>query len=316
MPFFRLAPLLLVVACTGPAKDDTGTPDTDTDTDTDTDVEPAAVWDEHRVSTSSTLNGVYASGDGVYVAGTGAGAFVGGATDWTALITGVADDEDFSDLWGQGVAGSLELVAPATSGNVARFTGGFWNNEDLGTANHEGVGGSGTSALYVVSWGGIFAFDGSAWAFEAPPSDARLNDVWAIGADAIAVGEGGVILRRADGVWTAMTSGVTADLNAVSGVSLNDVWAVGADGVALHFDGTAWTSTATAVDEALWAVFAPASDAVYAVGSAGTALVWDGTAWIALPTGVDNNLYAVHGANSTNVWAVGNRGMVLQYKAR
>ncbi|MDP2312462.1 MAG: hypothetical protein Q8P41_06115 [Pseudomonadota bacterium] len=317
MTLLRLAPLLLV-ACTGGKTDDTGTApaDTDTDTDTDTDVEPAAVWSEYRVGTSSTLNGVYASGEGVYVAGTAAGAFTGGAGDtWTPLSTGVDDEEDFTDLWGQGAGATLDLVVSATSGNVARYVGGAWTVEDLGTSNHEGVGGSGPEALYVVSWGGIFAYDGATWTFEAPPSDERLNDVWGIGADAFAVGEGGVIVRRSAGVWSAMSSGTDLDLSAVSGTSLSDVWAVGADGVALHFDGTSWTVSETGVDDALWAVFAPASNAVYAVGSAGAAVLWDGTAWTSLPTGVDNNLYAIHGANSTNVWAVGNRGIALQYKA-
>ncbi len=315
MFLLRFAPLVLV-ACTGAPADDTGAVDTDVeDTDTDTDVEPVPVWDAFMVGTSSTLNGVYASGDGVYVVGTGAGSFVGGAgSSWAALATGLDDSDDYSDLWGQGAGATLELVAAGTSGNIARYTSGDWSVEDLGTANHEGVGGSGIEALYAVSWGGIFAFDGGSWTFEAPPSDERLNDVWGIGSDAFAVGEGGVVVRRTKGVWAAQSSGVASDLNAVSGVAINDVWAVGADGVALHFDGTSWTATDTGVEEALWAVFAPASNAVYAVGNAGVALFWDGTVWTSLPTGVDNNLYAVHGANSTNVWAVGNRGLAIQYK--
>ncbi|MES2639839.1 MAG: hypothetical protein V4850_10170 [Myxococcota bacterium] len=324
MNLFRLAPLLLAVACTGTSKDETGTVDTDTDVvDTDTDVEPVVVWQEHRISTSSTLNGVYASGDGVWAAGTGAEIFLGGAdTEWASQFTTVSDEEDFTDLWGQGAGGTLELVASATSGYVARRSGGTWTPGDLGTADHTGVGGSGLSALYAVSWGSIFSFDGATWTFEAPPNGASLNDVYGIGADAITVGEGGIILRRdaepdtgVGPVWAAMSSGITSDLNAVAGVSMTDVWAVGADGIALHWDGVAWTPQPTGVDEALWAVFAPATDAVYAVGSAGTALVWDGVVWTVLPTGVAENLYAVHGTSSTNVWAVGNRGMALQYIA-
>ncbi len=314
MTLLRLAPLLLV-ACTGDGPDDTDTA-SDSDTADSADTAVAAVWDEHRVSSSSTLNGVYASGGGVYVVGTAAGAWSGGPDGvWTQLPTGLSDDEDFTDLWGQGSGESLELLATATSGNVARYTSGSWFTEDLGTANHEGVGGSNVEGLYVVSWGGIFVFDGATWTFEAPPSNERLNDVWGLGQDLFAVGEGGVILRHAKGAWTAQTSGIMTDLNAVAGVAINDVWAVGADGVALHFDGTTWTATETGVDEALWAVFAPAPDAVYAVGNAGVALVWDGVAWTSLPTGVDNNLYAIHGASDENVWAVGNRGMVLQYQA-
>lgn len=322
MTLLRLSPLLLAFACTGPSKDDSGTPadtDTDTDTETDTDAEPVPVWSQHKVTSSSTLNGVYASGGIVYVAGTGAEVHHGNAGGWTEDYTGLDDDEDFSDLWGQGAGDAVELVLTATSGHVARRSNTLWTDEDLGTANHEGVGGSGLTALFAVSWGGIYAFDGASWSYEAPPLDSRLNEVWGIGGEVFAVGEAGLILRRTPGTpsatWAAMPSGVPNDLNAISGVSLTDVWAVGADGVALHFDGTAWTVTDTGVDEALWAVFAPAPDTVYAVGSAGTALLWDGKAWTVLPTGVDNNLYGIHGASSENVWAVGNRGMVLQYPA-
>lgn len=311
MTLLRLAPLLLV-ACSGGSDDSDTSSDTDSAADTDTAADP--VWEVHRVATSSTLNGVFTSGGGVYVVGTAAGAYLGGAEDnWTALPTGLPDEEDFTDLWGQGAGESLELLAAGTSGNVARFSSGAWATEDLGTADHQGVGGSSIEGLYVVSFGGIFVFDGASWTFEAPPGDERLNDVWGIGSDLFAVGEGGAILRHADGAWTAQTSGVLTDLNAVAGVAINDVWAVGADGVALHFDGTTWTATTTGVDEALWAVFAPSPDVVFAVGNAGVALVWNGIEWAPLPTGVDNNLYAIHGVSETNVWAVGNRGMVLQY---
>lgn len=316
MSFVRLLPLILV-ACTGstPSDDTAAVADTDVVTDTSP-PEPEPVWSVFSVGTSSTLNGVYASGEGVYVAGTGAGAFVGGATGgWTALQTGLPDDDDFGDLWGQGAGATLELLMGATSGNVIRYSGGAWSSEDLGTSNHEGVGGSGPGSLFAVSWGGAYHFDGVSWAFETLPDDARLNDVWASGEDAFAVGEGGAIVRRTAGAWEAMDSGVDVDLNGISATAINDVWAVGADGVALHFDGTTWTATETGVTEALWAVFAPGTNAVYAVGNNGVALYYNGAEWTSLPTGVSNNLYAIHGASAVNVWAVGNRGTALQYKA-
>jgi hypothetical protein len=304
-----------LLACTGaPSGDDTA-PDTE-ETDVDTSPpEPEPVWAQWPVGSSSTLNGVYASGEGVYVAGTAAGAYNGGADqDWIPLETGVAEEENFGDLWGQGAGSALELALPATSGNMVRFTAGHWVYEDLGTANHEGVGGSGPNALFAVSWGGVYAYDGTAWTFESPPTNERLNDVWGSGGDAIAVGEGGAIIRRSGGVWTALESGVSTDLNGIAGTGATDLWAVGADGVALHYDGGGWTATTTGITQDLWAVFAPSASTVYAVGSNGAAIKWDGTEWTSLPTGIDNNLYAVHGATATNIWAVGNRGMAIQYK--
>lgn len=318
----RLLPLALL-ACTGNGSEDTG-PDTDTNVDTDTGdtAEAAPVWKAHPLGISSTLNGVFLSADGIFAVGTDAAAYITNEQDadgdelydWTQLETTMSDDEDFLDLWGQGASDTLELLAGGTSGNVARYTNGTWLLEDLGTSNHEGVGGAGPTAMYAVSWGGVYRFDGGSWTFEAPPGEARLNDVWASGDNAVAVGEAGVILQRnPETGWAEVESGTEADLNAISGTALNDLWAVGADGTVVHFDGVAWAPVPTNKTEALWGVFAPATDAVFVVGNNGTALLYNGTAWEELPTGVTNNLYAIHGASEADVWAVGNRGMALKY---
>lgn len=310
--------LSLLAACDGGEKPedsgDTATGDTDTADTSEPDVVP--VWEEHRVETSSTLQGIYASGEGVYVVGTGGKAWVGGATDAWASMDPEVDENDLTDLWGSGAGTTLELVAPAKSGYVARFTGGAWTVEDLGTSNHEGIGGSGIEALFAVGWGGIYRFDGAAWTFEAPPNNERLNDVYGVGEEAIAVGEEGAIVRRAAiGTWEAQDAGVSVNLNGVAGVSVDDVWAVGDEGTVVHWDGAAWTVVDAGTTASLWAVFAPSATAVYVVGNNGTALRWDGAAFEELPTGVDNNLYAIHGVSADNVWAVGNRGMAIQYKA-
>jgi hypothetical protein len=316
----NLLPALIFVtfpACSGGDSKDTADTSADTTSDSgdtsEPDVEP--VWTTHRVGTSSSLNGVYASGEGVYVVGTGGHAWVGGASDdWTAMDPQV-DGNDLTDLWGSGAGDSLTMYATASAGYVAHFTGGAWSAEDLGTPNHEGIGGSGPEALYAVSWGGIYHWDGVSWTFERAPDDAKLNAVYAVGDEAIAVGEGGAIVHRAsDGTWSAMDSGVTAALHGVAGSSMSDVWAVGDDGVVLHYTGAGWEASDAGVTAPLWAVFVPAPDSVFVVGNNGTAITFDGTAWSALPTGVVNNLYAIHGVSATNMWAVGNTGVAIQYK--
>lgn len=315
---FLLPLLALSVACNGKDDDDSGRPVQDTEDtveDTSPDVEP--VWTEYRVETSSTLQGVYASGEGVYVVGTEGKAWVGGSSgSWTSMDPEV-EENDLTDLWGQGAGASLTLVATAGGGYLATHAGGAWSTYDAGSMNHEGVSGSSPDKLFAVSWAGIQRFDGVAWTFEAAPGNERLNEVWASGDDAFAVGEEGAILRRdaTTGAWTAMDAGVSANLNGVSGVSVNDVWAVGDEGTALHWDGAAWTAVDAGTTASLWAVFAPAATAVYVAGNNGTALRWTGSAFEELPTGVDNNLYALHGVSAANVWAVGNRGAALQFKA-
>jgi hypothetical protein len=319
LPTFLL--LLPVLACTPkPAGTDTGegedtsSDDTSTSDSADTDVTP--VWREFRLGTSATLQGVYASGQGVYAVGTDGHAFVGGANDpWVPMDPPVGG-VNLADLWGQGADDSLVLQVPGAEGLISTYTASGWTVEDLGTANHEAIGGSGPGALFAVGFGGVFYNGGGAWTFETLPGNVRLNDVYAVGGSAFAVGEAGVILRREEttSAWVAMESPTLADLNAVAGSSLTDVWAVGADGVALRYDGTAWTQVDTGQTVPLWALFAPTSDAVFAVGNNGVAIRWNGEVWESLPTGVANNLYALHGVSAANVWAVGNRGTALQFK--
>ena len=323
-PWFALA-LATLAACTGAAPtdtrdrrddDDTGSDDGGDDTGDSGAPEETAVWRNFRIETSATLQGVYASGQGVYVIGTEGRSYVGGAsTPWVAMDPPV-DGVNLTDLWGTGAAETILMYATAEQGLVAKYTQTGWVVEDLGTANHVGAGGSGPDAMYVVGFGGVYRFDGTAWIYEAVPGNVRLNDVFAVGLEAYAVGEGGVILRRdsATSAWTEMESGTDADLNSITGYSLDNAWAVGADGTALRFDGSRWQTTTTGVTVPLWSVFAPNATDVFAVGNNGVALRYRAGAWESMPTGVSNNLYAVHGVSAANMWAVGNRGTALQFK--
>jgi hypothetical protein len=312
---------LFLPACTGAPTSDPRAGDDDDDTgETASDTAPAedtnVVWRNYRIETSSTLQGVYASGQGVYVIGTEGKAFVGGATTaWTAIDPPV-DGVTLTDLWGSGAADTLYMVATGQQGLVATYSAGAWTVEDVGTPNHEGVGGSGPEALFVVGFGGVYRKDATGWVYEAVPGNARLNDVYGVGTEAYAVGERGVVVRRdaATGAWVRMESGTTSDLNAITGFALDNMWAVGADGTAIRFDGATWRATETGVTVPLWSAFAPNASAVFAVGNNGTAIRWTGEAWESMPTGVTNNLYAVHGVSAVNMWAVGNRGTALQFK--
>ncbi len=310
------APLLLISACTG-SKQDTSTP-TDSHTgDSDTAPVVVPVWTDNHIETSSTFHGVYASGQGTYIVGTDGKAYVGttsvGFTDLVAPVS-----VDFRDLWGQGAGDTLNLYVAGQEGHILNLAGDTWTDNDLGTNNFEGLGGSDAATLYAVGWGGIYESQGAdpsgAWTFVHSPNGVRLDDVWGSGADAVAVGEDGGAAVRVGGTWTASVTPVTVSLHGVSGSAANDVWAVGESGTVLHWDGSAWTLVTVPTTQSLWAVWCASDKDVFVVGNNGTALYWDGTTWKDLPTGVANNLYAVHGSSATNVWAVGNRGMALQYK--
>lgn len=137
--------------------------------------------------------------------------------------------------------------------------------------------------------------------------------------DVYAVGDGGLILRYAAGVWKAMESGVTANLFGVWGTSSSDVFAVGSEGTILHFDGSSWSPMMSPVTSELHGVWGSSADNVFAVGSQSTILRYDGLSWAIMSYGYGKSdvLYAVHGNAPDNAYAVGyapyNSGRILKF---
>ncbi|MBM4367967.1 MAG: hypothetical protein FJ102_17270 [Deltaproteobacteria bacterium] len=311
--FFALA----ILACTGNDDEQTDSGGSDT-ADSAEDAEVIPVWEQHRIETSSTLYGVYASGAGVYVVGDGGYAWSGGADDDWAYMSIDVDDANLTDLWGQGQNDDTILAASTNDGKVAQYAGGTWTTGSLDdTSALEAVGGSSSSALYAVGFGRAWYYDGATWTYEALPGNERLNDVYAEGSSAIAVGDAGDCALRRDGAWSACDTGTELDLNGVAGTSADDVYAVGAAGLVLHWDGSSWRDleAPTSDTDTLWAVFVPEEGVAVVVGSNGLALKYANGDWESLPTGVDNALYSIHGVSSSNFWAGGNRGMMLHYKS-
>lgn len=308
---------LTLLACTGSddAATDTAALDSGDTAVEDTDVEP--VWEQKRIESSSTINGIYSSGSGVFAVGSGGFAFAGSSDDpWTYMSIDV-NDADLTDLWGQGKDEECILAAPTSTGLVAQAAGGVWSTGTLDdTSTLEAVGGSSATNLFAVGHGRVFHYDGTVWLYENLPNNERLNDIYAVDDVAIAVGDGGDCVSRSGGVWTACNIGSEADFNGIGGSAADDVYAVGTGGTVMRFNGTAWNDLEAPTTETLWAVFAPENKVAYVVGGNGVALVYNRGEWTNLPTGVDNVLYSVHGVSSANVWAAGNRGMALHYKAQ
>ncbi len=306
---------LAIFACTGNDDEQTDSGGSDSgDSAEDTEVIP--VWDQHRIETNSTLFGVYASGAGVYTVGTGGYAWLGGADqDWSFMTIDV-DDADLTDLWGQGQDTETILAASTNDGKVAQYAGGAWTTGSLDdTSVLEAVGGSSANALFAVGFGRAWYYDGTTWTYETLPGNERLNDVYADGTTAIAVGDGGDCASRRDGAWTACDTGTESDLNGVAGSSADDVYAVGPGGLVLHWDGSSWRDLESPTTETLWAVFVPEAGVAVVVGSNGVALRYANGGWEDLPTGVDNAFYSIHGVSGSNFWAGGNLGMMLHYKS-
>lgn len=310
--------MVLALALLGCSSQATDTNPTDTADSGDTAEEIVPVWEQFPIQTNAALQGIYASGAGVYVVGKKY-AWLGSGGEFTYMDIDV-DDAEITDLWGQGKDADAVLAASTSLGQVAQYTGtGGWTTGTMGdTAELKGIGGDSPSNLYAVGWGRAWSFDGATWTYEAIPDDnAKLNDVYGVGAKAFAIGEEGYAMIRSGGTWTESSTGTTAALNGISGSGVDDVWAVGKDGVVVHYDGSAWEVEANVpTTQTLWAVFVPEAGVVYAVGSGGTAIRKKNGAWETLPTGIVNGnaLYAVHGVSASNVWASGATGMVIQYK--
>lgn len=307
--------LIALTGCTTEATD-SGTGDTSDTGDTAEEIVP--VWKQYPIQTNAALQGIYASGAGVYVVGKKY-AWFGSGGDFTYMDIDV-DDADITDLWGQGKDADAVLAASTSLGQVAQYTGtGGWATGTMGdTSELKGVGGDSPSALFAVGWGRAWSYDGAVWTYETLPDDnAKLNDVYGVGAKAFAIGEEGVAMIRSGGTWSLSDTGTTAALHGISGSGTDDVWAVGEGGTVVHYNGSEWkVEDDVPTTQTLWAVFVPEQGVIYAVGSGGTAIRKKDGDWEVLPTGIVNGnaLYAVHGISATNVWASGATGMVIQYK--
>ncbi len=120
-----------------------------------------------------------------------------------------------------------------------------------------------------------------------------LVDVTVVDADAKgitaawAVGSNGTVLGYDGRQWRAETSGVTVDLEGVSGIIDPDgdpyVVAVGADGTMIERVGSGeWRAVPTNVTQRLFGVWVRARDDVFAVGDRGRVLRFDGETAAAL----------------------------------
>jgi hypothetical protein len=120
-----------------------------------------------------------------------------------------------------------------------------------------------------------------------------LTDVAILGANpveitsAFAVGTDGTILHFDGDTWTREDSGVSVDLESVSGViddaGVEHVFAVGGDGTVLRrADEARWVNVPSGVSEHLFGVWVRRRDEAFAVGDRGRVLRWDGAVLVPL----------------------------------
>ncbi len=180
------------------------------------------------------------------------------------------------------------------------------------------------------------------WVWQNPlPQGNDLNDVYMFDAStAIAVGNGGIIMKTSDGGsnWDLLNSGINNDLNAVCFVNQNTGWVVGDNNAVLKTidGGSNWIPQETPVDSigedfdpmdpstwpseydyTLYSVYFMDSNTGWAVGwkqeigigvtfSGGIIATTDGGEnWVDQPSGMDGILNDVFFHDSQNGWAAG-----------
>jgi hypothetical protein len=137
----------------------------------------------------------------------------------------------------------------------------------------------------VGDQGAIYRWDGTQWTPEVGvPITADLLAILGNGPDEVwAAGRAGTVLLNEGNLWSALPSGTSQDLNAISIVASCDVWFAGAQGTLLHWQGTAFSPVPVPTNVDLYDVRAFADDDVWVVGDQDTILHWDGSAWASRP---------------------------------
>jgi hypothetical protein len=200
-------------------------------------------------------------------------------------------------------ASSPQIVTGLTNGTEYSFT--------INGRTSGGPGGPGSPSISAVP-----RLAGLAWTAGALLASSNLKGLGFIAltlpGQFVTVGAGGTAFTSPDAInWTAVTSGVSADLNAVAYGGGNYV-AVGAGGVIINSaDAATWAAKASGTTSDLYGV-ALGSGGLVAVGANGTILRSGdgGNTWSAQTSGTANHLYGVTFANLQYL-AVGAQGTVL-----
>ncbi len=203
--------------------------------------------------------------------------------EWTPVR--VRNEPDFVDVWAGTESSYKEAILVGSGGRIMRSNGGdvlasMTVNGATTTTNFRGVGGFLDTALFMVGDGGAMVIR----------DDANLAN------------------------WIDVSSGVSADLKAVSVLSRNVAWAVGAAGTMLKWDGSAWSTEASLTSETLNDVYVLKTSAdtlACVVGNAGEAYWYDGT-WHSPARGTTEDITSVTGTSSGDFWAVTGGGRLLR----
>jgi hypothetical protein len=238
----------------------------------------------------------------------------GPASAYTILP--LAPTGDIQSIWGW----DDTAIAVGNGGAILRRQGSFWTPMDSPTKNDLfGVFGVAAEDVYAVgAKGTILHWDGAAWVVVEPsadlPENPQYNAVWGQEGHLYVVGNGGLVLHKADDVWKKEDSAVTYDLLSVYGASLLDVYVGARGGTVLRRIGGAWSATQVAGGSiGLHALAGLSGNELWAGGDQGTIVVYEEVQWVPKLSNdvAARTLHAAWALSESDVWFVGEAGAVV-----
>ncbi len=202
------------------------------------------------------------------------------------LLTSLLNGTEYSAVINGRINGGSGGPDSAPVTFTPRAAGAQWSvGTPLATGNLRGVAytpatasnqtSSGNTYVAVGQGGAIFSSsDALTWTARTSNVAANLNAVVFAGTQFVAVGDGGTIVKSADGItWTTSTSGTASNLYGVTVTGLFVV-AVGAGGtiVTSTDSGSTWTAQTSGTTSDLYGVAVNTSNVFVAVGAGGALL--------------------------------------------
>lgn len=268
--------------------------------------------------TYADLRGVHGASGDVYAVGDDTTILRHDGSAWSSAINNVFSD-NYHDVF---VISPLDVVVVGASGEmdagcVMEGADGSWEGFCYpGLPDLYGVWAQDATSVYMVGdAGGIFLYDRVNYDSPAEPAPLTdYRDVWGFSSgEPIAVGLGGVIVKRDAGTWSAMNEPVATDLFGVWGASETNAYAVGAGGVILHLDQSGdWQSMNSGVTDDIVAI-SGVNQNVWAVTNTGLALRLDGTTWRIEPSSGISGYGGVFVQSGSRVFGTGDVGGIIRF---
>ncbi len=174
---------------------------------------------------------------------------------------------------------------------------------------------NGTQGFTVGTNGVIYAWDGSSWNSQEPPS--TYYDLYGVSnrleSTAFAVGESGKIYLWSGASWTQQADMGRDAIYAVSTYNNSLAFSVGASGKIYRWLGSSWAQQTDKGSTTWYGVSVYNGSLAFAVGSSGKIERWLGGSWSEHADTGSNTFYAVNAYNGSLAFAVGDSGKIYRW---